>query len=134
MRAVEREVKDAEAQVRKKFPEALYIELEPDSRKTSSSALDDGREASLRKLEIETIKQLQSTFRKERLEEISRMGPSAWLHASSDELAVEAVVEDNSKNDVLVSQDPFSTESQGSLRSSSDDFLDPLEPFNNKRL
>jgi len=58
MRTVEQEVKDVEEQIRRKYPEALYIELEPDSKKALTYAIDDGREASLKRIEIETIRQL----------------------------------------------------------------------------
>lgn len=98
MRAVEQEVKEAEAQIRLKYPEALYIELEPDSRKTSTSAIDDGREASLRRIEIETINQWETSFRQERLKEMTKMGSTAWLHARPDELAIEDLVEDSLTN------------------------------------
>lgn len=45
MRTVEKEVREVEAEIRQKFPEAQYIELEPDGAKASSKtyAIDDGR-------------------------------------------------------------------------------------------
>eukprot|EP01041_Mallomonas_annulata_P007353 gene7353-15010_t len=99
MRTVEKEVKDAEEHIRSRYPEALYIELEPDSKKTNTSstssssyAVDDGKEDSLRKIEIETINQLQSAIQRERLEEMSKLGDAAWEHAGDDELAVDSEV------------------------------------------
>ena len=63
MRTVEQEVKDVEEEIRLKFPEAAYIELEPDSRKkTIQYAIDESREASLKEIEIKTINQLQADF------------------------------------------------------------------------
>jgi len=74
MRTVEQEVKDAEAEVKRRYPEALYIELEPDSsRKFFGYAIDEARadkeqsssssRGELEKLEIETLNQLQRDFR-----------------------------------------------------------------------
>jgi solute carrier family 30 (zinc transporter), member 9 len=69
MRTVEQEVKDCESEIQRKYPEALYIELEPDSRLPGSYAIDEGRDAPIRKIEIETINQLQADFRSQRVEE-----------------------------------------------------------------
>ncbi len=63
MRTVEQEVKDVEEEIRLKFPEAAYIELEPDSKKKNIQyAIDESREASLKEIEIKTINQLQADF------------------------------------------------------------------------
>lgn len=62
MRTVEQEVKDIEAQIRAEFPEALYIELEPHSRKVRSYAIDDGMEASSKRSEIESINLIQKNL------------------------------------------------------------------------
>jgi len=62
MRAVEQEVKDVETQIRLSYPEAVFIELEPDSRKQFSYAIDDSiKETSLRAVEIETINKYQKS-------------------------------------------------------------------------
>lgn len=55
MRCVEQEVKDVELQIKAKYPNALFIELEPDGKKINSYAIDDGREIAEKKLEIDTI-------------------------------------------------------------------------------
>ena len=79
MRVVEREVREAEEQVRHKYPEAMYIELEPDSKKMGSYAIDEGRKnASFPKMEIDTIKQMQSNIEQQKMEDMARMGSSAW--------------------------------------------------------
>eukprot|EP01038_Epipyxis_sp_PR26KG_P011276 gene11276-15128_t len=69
MRTVEQEVKELEADIRKQYPQALYIELEPDSKKSEqlklqTYAIDDGKETSLKKIEIETINQFQRSFKR----------------------------------------------------------------------
>lgn len=43
MRTVEQEVNEVEEEIRKRYPEATYIELEPDSKMTFSYAIDEGR-------------------------------------------------------------------------------------------
>jgi zinc transporter 9 len=64
MRTVEREVRDVEAVIRAKYPEAQYIELEPDSKEVDSYAIDDSREMKLRRIEMETINQMLKMLRK----------------------------------------------------------------------
>lgn len=59
MRTVEQEVKDVEIEIKQKYPTAMFIELEPDGKKMSTMAIDDGRELSLRRVEIDTINQLE---------------------------------------------------------------------------
>jgi zinc transporter 9 len=66
IRAVESEVKDLEREIRMKYPEALYIELEPDGQKYSKYAIDDGRELSSRRSEMEYINQLEASFLKDK--------------------------------------------------------------------
>jgi len=58
IRTVEREVRIIEAQVRKKYPGAEYIELEPMSKDSHEFAIDDHFEQNLRKLERETLDNL----------------------------------------------------------------------------
>lgn len=55
MRAAEREVRHIEDEIRKKYPMAQYIELEPMSKDADRYAIDDGMEAQLRKVEIEAL-------------------------------------------------------------------------------
>jgi zinc transporter 9 len=55
MRTVEREVRHIEAEVRKEYPGAEYIELEPMSKDADRYAIDDGLEASLKRIEIESL-------------------------------------------------------------------------------
>lgn len=55
MRTVEREVHHIEAEIRKEYPGAEYIELEPMSKDANRLAIDDGMEAQLRRIEIEAL-------------------------------------------------------------------------------
>ncbi len=55
MRTVEREVRNIEAEIRKEYPGAQYIELEPMSKDADRFAIDDGLEASLKRIEIESL-------------------------------------------------------------------------------
>ena len=55
MRTVEREVRHIEAEIRKEYPGAEYIELEPMSKDADRYAIDDGLEASLKRIEIESL-------------------------------------------------------------------------------
>lgn len=55
MRAVEREIRHIEAEVRKEYPGAAFIELEPDSKDADRFAIDDGMEAKLKKIELEVL-------------------------------------------------------------------------------
>lgn len=64
---METEVKEVEQLIKKQYPQAKYIELEPDSRivsKPGSYAIDDGLDKSLRKQEIETLNTFQKRFKK----------------------------------------------------------------------
>jgi zinc transporter 9 len=55
MRTVEREVRSIEAEIRKQYPGAEFIELEPMSKEMDRFAIDDGMEAQLRRFEIEAL-------------------------------------------------------------------------------
>lgn len=55
MRTVERDIRYVEAQIRKEYPEAEYIELEPMSKDADRFAIDDGMEAQLKRIEIEAL-------------------------------------------------------------------------------
>ena len=55
MRAVEREVRHIEEEIRMKYPAAQYIELEPMSKDADRYAIDDGMEAQLRRVEIDVL-------------------------------------------------------------------------------
>ncbi len=55
MRTVEREVRNIEAEIRREYPGAQYIELEPMSKDADRFAIDDGLEASLKRIEIEAL-------------------------------------------------------------------------------
>jgi solute carrier family 30 (zinc transporter), member 9 len=55
MRTVEREVRSIENDIRKVYPGAEYIELEPMSKDSDRFAIDDGMEAQLRRMEIEEL-------------------------------------------------------------------------------
>ena len=70
MRTVEREVRHIEAEIRKEYPGAQYIELEPMSKDADRFAIDDGLEASLKRIEIENLNRyLKSLYQSD----ISRM-------------------------------------------------------------
>lgn len=55
MRTVEREVRHVEAEIRKSYPAAEFIELEPMSKDADRFAVDDGMQAQLRRIEIESL-------------------------------------------------------------------------------
>jgi zinc transporter 9 len=55
MRIVEREVRHIEEEIKMKYPSAQYIELEPMSKDVDRYAIDDGMEAQLRRVEIESL-------------------------------------------------------------------------------
>jgi zinc transporter 9 len=55
MRTVEREIRHIEAEIRQVYPGAQYIELEPMSKDADRFAIDDGLEASLKRIEIENL-------------------------------------------------------------------------------
>jgi len=55
MRTVEREVRSIENDIRKVYPGAEYIELEPMSKDSDRFAIDDGMKAQLRRIEIEAL-------------------------------------------------------------------------------
>jgi zinc transporter 9 len=55
MRSVEREVRHVEAAIRKSYPGAEFIELEPMSKDADQFAIDDGVRAQLKRVEIEAL-------------------------------------------------------------------------------
>lgn len=55
MRTVEREVRKVEADIRKSYPGAEFIELEPMSKDADQFAIDDGVRAQLKRVEIEAL-------------------------------------------------------------------------------
>jgi len=55
MRTVEREVRHVEAEIRKRYPGAEFIELEPMSKDADRFAIDDAVKAQLRRIEIESL-------------------------------------------------------------------------------
>jgi zinc transporter 9 len=62
MRTVEREVRHVEAEIRKRYPAAEFIELEPMSKDADRFAVDDGMEAQLRRIEIESLNRYLRTL------------------------------------------------------------------------
>lgn len=65
MRTAEREVRHVEAQIRKKYPGAEFIELEPMSMDADRLAIDDNLEAELRRVEIDALNRYLKTLKKE---------------------------------------------------------------------
>lgn len=64
MRTVEREVKHVEAEIRRTYPGAEFIELEPMSKDAERFAIDDAMHAQLRRMEIESLNRvLRSLYR-----------------------------------------------------------------------
>ena len=57
IRTVEREVRHSEAEIRRKYPGAEYIELEPMSKDADRFAIDDGLEARLEHMELALLNQ-----------------------------------------------------------------------------
>lgn len=65
MRAAEREIRHIEEEIRTKYPQAQYIELEPMSKDADRYAIDDGMEAQLRRVEVEVLNRyLKSLYKK----------------------------------------------------------------------
>jgi zinc transporter 9 len=62
VRATEREVREAEAEVRAMCPEAAFIELEPDSSTAMNYAIDSNKLDNLRRLERAKMKELLKTL------------------------------------------------------------------------
>lgn len=76
MRAVEREVRHVEEEIRAKYPAAHYIELEPMSKDADRYAIDDGMEAQLRRVEIDVLNRyLKSLYKIKEGEEGGPAGP-----------------------------------------------------------
>jgi len=55
IRTVEREVRHIESEIRKEYPGAEYIELEPMSKDADRFAIDDGMQGQLRRIELEAL-------------------------------------------------------------------------------
>lgn len=65
MRAVEREIRHVEAQIRLKYPGAEFIELEPMSLDVDRLALDDTLESDLKRVEMESLDRYLSSLKKD---------------------------------------------------------------------
>jgi hypothetical protein len=65
MRTVEREVRHVEAQIRKKYPGAEFIELEPMSMDADRLAIDDNLEDGLRRVESDALNRYLKSLKKE---------------------------------------------------------------------
>ena len=66
MRTVEQEVKEVEEEIRRQYPQAMYIELEPDSKYPGAAtyAIDDcADQIVLKRMEIKTINAIQKTLK-----------------------------------------------------------------------
>ena len=76
MRAVEREIRHIEEEIRKKYPAAQYIELEPMSKDADRYAIDDGMKAQLRRVEIEVLNRYLKSLYKTKEEDDTTSTPS----------------------------------------------------------
>jgi len=76
MRAVEREIRHIEEEIRKKYPAAQYIELEPMSKDADRYAIDDGMKAQLRRVEIEVLNRYLKSLYKIKEEDDTTSTPS----------------------------------------------------------
>lgn len=65
MRAVEREVRHIESTIRKKFPGAEYIELEPMSMDANRLAIFDTKETDLKRIEVDALDKYMKSLRGE---------------------------------------------------------------------
>lgn len=65
MRTVEREVRHVEGQIRKQYPGAEYIELEPMSMDVDRLAIDDNLVADLKRVEIDALNQYIKSLKTE---------------------------------------------------------------------
>lgn len=75
MRAVEREVRHIEEEIRIKYPAAHFIELEPMSKEADRYAIDDGVEAQLRRVEIDVLNRyLKSLYKIKEADPTSGVG------------------------------------------------------------
>jgi zinc transporter 9 len=88
MRTVEREVRNIEAEIRKEYPGAQFIELEPMSKDADRFAIDDGLEASLKRIEIESLNRyLKSLYESD----ISKLkGATGSTESKSEEIIDDA--------------------------------------------
>jgi zinc transporter 9 len=76
MRAVEREIRHIEEEIRKKYPAAQYIELEPMSKDADRYAIDDGMKAQLRRVEIEVLNRYLKSLYKIKEDDDTTSSPS----------------------------------------------------------
>ncbi|KAL3806520.1 hypothetical protein ACHAXA_002562 [Cyclostephanos tholiformis] len=74
MRLVEREVRHIEEEIKMKYPAAQYIELEPMSKDVDRYAIDDGMEAQLRRVEIESLNRYLKSLYKNKENETASAG------------------------------------------------------------
>ncbi len=76
MRAVEREVKSIEAEIREIYPAAAYIELEPDSNVSNKFAIDQimGNKATSKTVELKALNEMLESIRQIKVEEIKDRG------------------------------------------------------------
>ena len=81
MRTAEREVRLVEALIRKQYPGAEYIELEPMSTDIDKLAIDDNLEAELRRVERDALQGYLKSFRTEK--ETSSSSPLRSASSSS---------------------------------------------------
>jgi zinc transporter 9 len=78
MRAVEREIRHVEAQIRLKHPGAEFIELEPMSLDVDRLAIDDNLESDLKRVEMESLDRYLTSLKKDAHElERSKSGDDA---------------------------------------------------------
>ena len=52
------EVRHIENEIKMEYPGATFIELEPDSKDSNRFAIDDGTEAALKRIEIESLNRM----------------------------------------------------------------------------
>ena len=77
MRTVEREVRKVEADIRKSYPGAEFIELEPMSKDADQFAIDDGVRAQLKRVEIEALNRyLRSLYVRKKVKPGDKEEPS----------------------------------------------------------
>ena len=94
IRTVEREVRIIEAQIRKKYPAAEFIELEPMSKDFDQYAIDDSFEQDLRKLESETLENLRQLIPS--LDQIDEMSKTSNPSSAVDEKQAAATPKEES--------------------------------------
>ena len=70
------EVRHIENEIRKEYPGAAFIELEPDSKDSDRFAIDDGMEAALKRIEIESLNRMLKFLFVEPKSKSGTKGPS----------------------------------------------------------